>query len=357
MTSVSQEVGDTMKAFSQEVDALDKKVAERTASIEAHLEAMNRHSAEIAERIEAVGLALVESAETAGTGFAEKVDTAVTGFADKVQGAGDDLVKTVESAGGVVHEAFVQAGNTVTERMGAAAQEFSDKIVGSSVDGAERIRETFEAINERVSDFGSAMAELNDRQRALTEQIIEAGKEVRTAASDLSLCIQRCTDALDKSTTLQADGEQISRDMFDRAREVCSMITTTSEDSLKKVTTSLTEFVQTADMLKNNAENIEKLLLESTERLGSALMRLNDAVSTNMSVTDQSLSGAIDSMSSALKEWTSMQENATEKLSARTAEFKESVDLIAEAARTLGGSVGKLSHATEAAAKKTEKDA
>ena len=41
MTSVSQEVGDTMKAFSQEVDALDKKVAERTASIEAHLEAMN----------------------------------------------------------------------------------------------------------------------------------------------------------------------------------------------------------------------------------------------------------------------------------------------------------------------------
>ena len=170
MTSVSQEVGDTMKAFSQEVDALDKKVAERTASIEAHLEAMNRHSAEIAERIEAVGLALVESAETAGTGFAEKVDTAVTGFADKVQGAGDDLVKTVESAGGVVHEAFVQAGNTVTERMGAAAQEFSDKIVGSSVDGAERIRETFEAINERVSDFGSAMAELNDRQRALTEQ-------------------------------------------------------------------------------------------------------------------------------------------------------------------------------------------
>lgn len=30
MTSVSQEVGDTMKAFSQEVDALDKKVAERT---------------------------------------------------------------------------------------------------------------------------------------------------------------------------------------------------------------------------------------------------------------------------------------------------------------------------------------
>lgn len=267
------------------------------------------------------------------------------------------MVKTVESAGGVVHEAFVQAGNTVTERMGAAAQEFSDKIVGSSVDGAERIRETFEAINERVSDFGSAMAELNDRQRALTEQIIEAGKEVRTAASDLSLCIQRCTDVLDKSTTLQADGEQISRDMFDRAREVCSMITTTSEDSLKKVTTSLTEFVQTADMLKNNAENIEKLLLESTERLGSALMRLNDAVSTNMSVTDQSLSGAIDSMSSALKEWTSMQENATEKLSARTAEFKESVDLIAEAARTLGGSVGKLSHATEAAAKKTEKDA
>lgn len=357
MTSVSQEVGDTMKAFSQEVDALDKKVAERTASIEAHLEAMNRHSAEIAERIEAVGLALVESAETAGTGFAEKVDTAVTGFAYKVQGAGDDLVKTVESAGGVVHEAFVQAGNTVTERMGAAAQEFSDKIVGSSVDGAERIRETFSAINERVSDFGSAMAELNDRQRALTEQIIEAGKEVRTAASDLSLCIQRCTDALDKSTTLQADGEQISRDMFDRAREVCSMITTTSEDSLKKVTTSLTEFVQTADMLKNNAENIEKLLLESTERLGSALMRLNDAVSTNMSVTDQSLSGAIDSMSSALKEWTSMQENATEKLSARTAEFKESVDLIAEAARMLGGSVGKLSHATEAAAKKTEKDA
>lgn len=110
-------------------------------------------------------------------------------------------------------------------------------------------------------------------------------------------------------------------------------------------------------MLKNNAENIEKLLLESTERLGSALMRLNDAVSTNMSVTDQSLSGAIDSMSSALKEWTSMQENATEKLSARTAEFKESVDLIAEAARMLGGSVGKLSHATEAAAKKTEKDA
>ena len=135
------------------------------------------------------------------------------------------------------------------------------------------------------------------------------------------------------------------------------MITTTSEDSLKKVTTSLTEFVQTADMLKNNAENIEKLLLESTERLGSALMRLNDAVSTNMSVTDQSLSGAIDSMSSALKEWTRMQENATEKLSARTAEFKESVDLIAEAARTLGGSVGKLSYATEAAAKKTEKDA
>lgn len=357
MTSVSQEVGETMKALSQEVDALDRKIAERTASMEAHLEAMNRHSAEIAERIEAVGLALVESAETAGTGFAEKVDTAVTGFADKVQGAGDDLVKTVESAGGVVHEAFVQAGNTVTERMGAAAQEFSDKIVGSSVDGAERIRETFEAINERVSDFGSAMAELNDRQRALTEQIIEAGKEVRTAASDLSLCIQRCTDVLDKSTTLQADGEQISRDMFDRAREVCSMITTTSEDSLKKVTTSLTEFVQTADMLKNNAENIEKLLLESTERLGSALMRLNDAVSTNMSVTDQSLSGAIDSMSAALKEWTSMQENATEKLSVRTAEFKESVDLIAEVTRTLGGSVGKLSHATEAAAKKTEKDA
>lgn len=32
MTSVSQEVGETMKAFSQEVDALDRKIAERTAS-------------------------------------------------------------------------------------------------------------------------------------------------------------------------------------------------------------------------------------------------------------------------------------------------------------------------------------
>ena len=118
MTSVSQEVGKTMKALSQEVDALDRKIAERADSMEAHLEAMNRHSAEISERIEAVVHALVESAETASTGFAEKVDTSVTGFADKVQGAADELVKTVESAGGVVHEAFVQAGNTITERMG-----------------------------------------------------------------------------------------------------------------------------------------------------------------------------------------------------------------------------------------------
>ena len=118
MTSVSQEVGETMKALSQEVDALDRKIAERADSMEAHLEAMNRHSAEISERIEAVVHALVESAETASTGFAEKVDTSVTGFADKVQGAADELVKTLESAGGVVHEAFVQAGNTITERMG-----------------------------------------------------------------------------------------------------------------------------------------------------------------------------------------------------------------------------------------------
>ena len=71
-------------------------------------------------------------------------------------------------------------------------------------------------------------------------------------------------------------------------------------------------------------------------------MRLNDSVCQNMSVTDKSLSGAIDSMSTALKDWTEMQESASASLRANTEEFRESVGKIATATQSLSGVITKL---------------
>lgn len=302
MGDVVENVREAMLDFSSKVEELDRRISETATAVDEHLESMNRHSGEISERVETVGKSLVESAETAGTGFADKVIESASLFATGVD---------------------------------SAAGKFGEAVTGA----ADSVAST---INDAAADFGRVMDEFAESQKALNEQIVEAGKAVSTATSNLTLCVERCRTLMADSVEVHAEGGEITREMLKRAQDACAIISGTSEESLKKVTVALSEFVQTADMLKKNAENIEELLLKSTESLGSALMRLNDSVCQNMSVTDKSLSGAIDSMSTALKDWTEMQESASASLRANTEEFRESVGKIATATQSLSGVITKL---------------
>lgn len=277
-----------------------------------------------------------------GGAFIESIDTAAENFADGVDDSAEEWVKSVSSAGDSVKDAFDDAADSVVDKMNDAADEFAEKIVNESVEGAERIRGSFESVATSAAAFGEAIDKYADRQEGLTEQIVDAGETVSAATSNLVLAVQRCTALLDKTSGIQAEGDQISRDTLERAREVCSMISTTSDESLRKLNVSLANFVQTSEDLRMNAESIEKLLNELTESIGSALMRINDTVCTNMSVTDKSLSGALDSMSTALRDWTESQESTSENLRANTQEFKESIDKLAEATQSIGGAFRRL---------------